>query len=160
MAHYQEKQRMIRNMTIYEALANEELFETERILRNKIYKSKLLRNAIKKTIEERSYQAGLLDKPIIMLDYDKTVSSIRKETDTIKYLRRKQKRIQNALDQLTMKYDKDIYKGRNSLFLRQDKNKINRDSKLLPQKDNNFQLGLNPSLQSVVTYISIHKPSL
>lgn len=146
MAHYKEKQKMLRDMTIYQWLAIDELIDSERALRNRIYRQKLRRNVIKRNSAEKSYQSGLLDKPIIMLDYDKTVASIKKESDTIRYLRKKQSSLQKALNEITIKYDRV-------------KN-IARNSSIVSHKLSNNLYGSSHSLYSMFSNVNVSRSSV
>lgn len=106
LAHYKEKQKMLRNMNANYIIAIEELFNMEIALRNKIYSQKLQHNALRKTIEEKSIQSGLLDKPIIMFDYDKTTANVEQETANVRALRQKQRLILRTLYELSKPIEK------------------------------------------------------
>ncbi|XP_061392710.1 plectin-like [Musca vetustissima] len=84
MAHYKEQQKMLQNSIIAQRLALEELMEEKRQLRQQIYELRMNRNSIRKQHKELSFESGLLDKPALMLDYDKTNEMIAGHRGTVK----------------------------------------------------------------------------
>lgn len=72
MAHLKEKQRMVRHNIANQKLYLSELQMQKRKLRQDFFNLKAARSRIQKDMRDCSFQGGLLDKPILMADYDKT----------------------------------------------------------------------------------------
>jgi len=57
--------------------------ETQRVLRERLYKAKMERARIRKHHSDLSFQGGLLSLPALMLDYDDTVEKVKSKQNCI-----------------------------------------------------------------------------
>ncbi|XP_064543654.1 uncharacterized protein LOC135432105 [Drosophila montana] len=74
--------------------------DKQRQLRERLYKAKLERSAIRKQSSDLSFQGGLLSMPALMYDYDETVEKIMAKQDVVKELKETFKRVTQRITDL------------------------------------------------------------
>ncbi|CAD7014502.1 unnamed protein product [Ceratitis capitata] len=89
LGHLKEKQAMIRSKIKIQKSCLATLLQQKFAARKWIFDSKQQRTRMRKEIKELSYQCGLLDKPALMLDYDKTAQQVNAVADKVEKLRYK-----------------------------------------------------------------------
>uniref|UniRef100_A0A0A1WRY8 Coiled-coil domain-containing protein 96 n=1 Tax=Zeugodacus cucurbitae TaxID=28588 RepID=A0A0A1WRY8_ZEUCU len=103
MGHLKEKQAMIRSKIKIQKTCLA-LLQTQKYKARKcIFESKQQRSQMRKEIRELSYQCGLLDKPALMLDYDKTVYQISNVIERLHKLRYRHDEILRKIARLEVK---------------------------------------------------------
>ncbi|XP_037826391.1 uncharacterized protein MAL8P1.12-like [Lucilia sericata] len=96
MAHLKENQKMLRHIVSVKKKYLRKLLIQKNTCRTFISELKLKRQKIRSDIRNVSYQSGLLDKPILMRDYDETEEKANKLRQTIEDLK-------NTIEALTTK---------------------------------------------------------
>lgn len=87
MAHLQDKQKMLRLIVTVQKTLFEELKEEKKEFRTYVLQLKMKRNQLRSDIHNLSFQSGLLDKPVLMKDYDETIKTANKLRQTIEDLK-------------------------------------------------------------------------
>ncbi|XP_065369651.1 uncharacterized protein LOC135961930 [Calliphora vicina] len=87
MAHLQEKQKMLRQIVTVQKEYLEEVKEEKKQFRKFVFQLKVKRQQLRSDIRNASFQSGLLDKPVLMKDYDETVETANKLRQTIEDLK-------------------------------------------------------------------------
>ncbi|XP_073846656.1 uncharacterized protein [Musca autumnalis] len=100
MAHYKEQQKMLQNSMMAQRLALDELNDEKQQLRQRIHQLRMKRTAIRKQLRELSFDSGLLDKPALMLDYDKTNANVEEQRRIIDVLKQKSKKLEKKIKRL------------------------------------------------------------
>lgn len=76
MAHLKEKQNMLQNTVMVQKQYFNELRNEEKNMRQVIKQLRQKRKNLRLELRNLSFQRGLLDKPILMKDYDETVEMV------------------------------------------------------------------------------------
>lgn len=76
MAHLKEKQKMLRETITFQRQYLHELQDEKQRLREFVFRQKIQRSQLRKEMKDISFQSGLLDKPVLMKDYDTTVKQL------------------------------------------------------------------------------------
>lgn len=100
MAHYKEKQRMLRNTIVIQKAHLEELLQEKHKLRERIFRMKLQRQRARKDIKETSFQGGLLDNLTLMYDYDWTIDLLQKKRNIVSRLRSKMEKMIDKINEV------------------------------------------------------------
>lgn len=97
-AHQREKLSNFSQSVNIQELVLKELKQIHVISRKNLLAGKLQRANLLKEIREKSFQGGLLDKPLLMIDYDETVERVQKMNNKVQNLRQKYTDMQNRVD--------------------------------------------------------------
>ncbi|XP_075169186.1 uncharacterized protein LOC142241303 [Haematobia irritans] len=84
IAHVKEKQKMLQDTISVQRQQLQESLKEKQRLREVIFKYKIERAKIRKQMQDLSFQAGLLDKPNLMKDYDVTVEYLEELRQNVK----------------------------------------------------------------------------
>ena len=87
MTHYAETIDLLIEFVHRQRLELKQLRFQYRIRRHHLQDLNLRRLHTRQEIKAMSFKAGLLDKPLLMYDYDKTVEQIEKDKERIAHLR-------------------------------------------------------------------------
>uniref|UniRef100_A0A0K8W6Y7 Coiled-coil domain-containing protein 96 n=1 Tax=Bactrocera latifrons TaxID=174628 RepID=A0A0K8W6Y7_BACLA len=92
-SHLRERVLMLRNRLSVQKLTFRELLRQSQIARRNLYRQKQIRAQIRKGIKECTFQGGILSKPSLMVDYDRTEQAIDEKRIIVEALRSQYKKI-------------------------------------------------------------------
>uniref|UniRef100_A0A034VYN6 Coiled-coil domain-containing protein 96 n=1 Tax=Bactrocera dorsalis TaxID=27457 RepID=A0A034VYN6_BACDO len=92
-SHLRERILMLRNRLSVQKMTFRELLRQSQIARRNVYKQKQIRAQIRKEIKECTFQGGILSKPSLMVDYDRTEEAIDEKRIIVEALRSQYKKI-------------------------------------------------------------------
>lgn len=97
LAHVREKQFMLTNTILVQEGVLRDLQSEENSCRNYLNYIKLERDLLRKKLKEMSFDCGLLDKPALLRDYDRTIEKIAKAKLAIGKLKEEKEEILEEL---------------------------------------------------------------
>ncbi|XP_065365837.1 uncharacterized protein LOC135958844 [Calliphora vicina] len=104
LAHYRQKQEMLCSTITIQSSFLDTLVENKSVLRERLHVLKLKRNRLHAQIKKLSAQGGLLDKPVLMFDYDNTVERGRQQKEIVNNLRGTLRLTQRKIDEIVKQY--------------------------------------------------------